>query len=52
MEITKQQIEKYLTNKYMGTHGGLNPKNISYELKDGYEFAIHQFGGLTIKKKQ
>ena len=50
-KITKQQ-EQYLINKFMGTHGGLTPRNIEVELNDGYEFAIHQFGGLTIKKKQ
>ena len=49
--LTDKQL-KYLINKYMGNHGGLNPKNIEIILEDGYEFAEHQFGGVTIKKKK
>ena len=55
MRPTKKEIEKYLINKFMGSHGGLNPKNISYELNDGYEFVytktIKGNKGITIKKK-
>ena len=50
-KLTSKQ-RKYLINKYMGTHGGLTPRNIEVELEDGYEFAEHQFGGVTIKKKK
>ena len=49
-KLTKKQ-EKYLITKYMATAGGLKPKNIEIELADGYEWAQHQFGGVTIKKK-
>ena len=48
-------IEQYLITKFMGESGGLTPKNIEIELKEGYEFAIHTFfgkEGITIKKKK
>ena len=48
--LTEKQ-RNYLINKFMGTHGGLTPRNVEVELADGYEFAEHQFGGITIKKK-
>ena len=50
-KLTKKQ-EQYLINKFMGTHGGLTPRNVEVELADGYEFAEHQFGGVTIRKKK
>ena len=49
--MTEKQ-EKYIIDKYIGTHGGLKPKNVEVELADGYEFADHQFGGTTIRKKK
>lgn len=50
-KLTKKQ-EKYLINKYMATAGGLKPKNIEIELADDAEWAEHQFGGITIRKKK
>ena len=50
MKLTNKQ-EKYLITKYMGNHGGLTPRNIVFEMGDGYEWGKHQFGGITIKKK-
>ncbi len=49
-KLTKKQ-EQYIINKYIGTQGGLKPRNVEVELADGYEFGKHQFGGITIKKK-
>ena len=49
-KLTRKQ-EQYLINKFMGTHGGLTPRNIEIEFEDGYGFGEHQFGGITIKKK-
>ena len=51
------EIETYLIKKFMGDHGGLTPRNIEFELEDGYEFAIRRFfggtkEGLTITKKK
>ena len=48
-KLTKEQ-EDYIVRKFIGTHGGLKPKNIEVELAEGYEFGEHQFGGITIKK--
>ncbi len=49
-KLTSEQ-EAYLIRKYAGTSGGLKPRNVEVELEDGYEFGEHQFGGITIKKK-
>ena len=52
-KLTKKQ-EEYLINKYMSTQGGLKPKNVSVELKDGYGFGKRTVAGkeyLSIIKK-
>ena len=51
----KKEIETYLQRKYMNNFGGdCKPKNISYELISGTEFAyIKTIGGkkgITINK--
>ena len=53
---TKKEINDYLQRKYMNNFGGeCKPKNISFELISGTEFAyITTIGGnkgITIKKK-
>ncbi len=54
--ITKKEKDDYMLRKYAGSDSQVKPRNVSYELEDGYEFArIDLFGGkkkgLTIKKK-
>ena len=53
---TKKEINDYLQRKYMNNFGGeCKPKNISFELISGTEFAyITTIGGkkgITIKNK-
>ena len=56
MKPTKKEIEQYLWRKFGPTCSELTPRNFSYELEDGMEFAyITTIGGkkgITIKKKQ
>ena len=54
---TKKEIYQYMLNKFTGQHGGLKPKNLTWQLEEGYEFTYKSlFGGtkmgITITKKQ
>ena len=54
---TKREINAYLQRKFMNNFGGdCKPKNISFQLEEGYEFCyIQTIGGkdgITIRKKQ
>ena len=46
-----------MMDKFCGQHGGLKPKNLEWELEDGYEIRlVPLFGGLKegmkiVKKK-
>ena len=43
--MNRSDIEQYLITKFMGESGGLTPRNIDIELKEGYEFKIvNRFG--------
>ena len=53
--VSKKEKLTYLKNKYMSTCSELKPKNIEFELEDGYEFKrVKLFGGtkegLSIRK--
>ena len=54
MKPTKKEINEYIKRKFMGSCSELKPKNIQFELEDGYEFVyIETIGGkkgITIKK--
>ena len=53
---TKKEKEDYILRKYGPTGSELKPKNVSFELISGTEFAyittIGNKKGLTIKKKK
>ncbi len=56
-KISKKEKDDYMLRKYTHTDSQVKPRNISYELADGYEFVrIDLFGGkkkgITIKNKQ
>ncbi len=56
-KITKKEKDAWMLKKYAGSDSQVKPRNVSYELAEGYEFVrIDLFGGkkkgLTIKKKQ
>ncbi len=57
MSITKKEKDAWVLKKYASSDSQVTPRNVSYEVADGYEFnRIDLFGGkkkgLTIKNKQ
>lgn len=54
--MSKKSEYQYMMDKFCGQHGGLKPKNLEWELEEGYEIRlVTMFGnkeGFKIVKKK